>query len=99
MELGAPEQGLQPGKSGEHGWRRLVLLLRDQLTRALSRRSTERGHFPIPAEASHGRLDGFEERCKNMRQKDIICDIPILLLDGGGRSYRPKETNPTAPVY
>ena len=99
MELGAPEQGLQPGKSGEHGRRRLVLLLRDQLTRALSRRSTERGHFPIPGEASHGPMDGVEKRFKSMQHEGIICGIPILLPGRGGRSYRPKETNPTAPVY
>ena len=34
MELRAPQQRLQPGQSGEHRRRRIVLLLRNQLTRA-----------------------------------------------------------------
>src|SRR5467141_1467246 len=81
MELFAPNQGVQPGRFGNHTRRRLVLLLRHQLKEPIQSRSTVNA------------ADNVEKRMKKSLKIAALHTVIILLGSYLALAQQPAQQN------
>src|SRR5713101_2954400 len=81
MELFAPNQGVQPGRFGNHTRRRLVLLLRHQLKEPIQSRSTVNA------------ADNVEKRMKKSLKIAALHTVIILLGSYMALAQQPAQQN------
>src|SRR6267154_5035953 len=81
MELFAPNQGVQPGRFGNHTRRRLVLLLRHQLKE------------PIQSGSTVNSTDNVEKRMKKSLKIAALHTVTILLGSYLALAQQPAQQN------